>query len=585
MVMASLIFLLLQRAGLLLVLGFALTRMPAVRRLLTPRYSWGIAAVDSLIFGALGIFATQFDVQWTTIGVVAHGWVGHLQPDAMLIGPNLVATVIAGLLGGTSVGVAAGLITGAFVYWQGGDIVMANALIHPVAGLFCGLVGRFFAQERVIAPVKALFVGMFVPIMHMSLLLICAQDTPTSIALVNQIGLPLVLTNSLAIAIFTAIIRAALSERDQQAALETQRALRIAEAALPQLRQPLHYETAGKLARLLLEELRIAAVSVTNRQEVLAHIGVGADHHQQGQPLRMQLARTAIESGDIQATSERDVIQCNQPNCPLHSAIMVPIQQAGEVVGLINLFFQRTQPVRSVDMELARGLGHLISKQMDVAAAEKMKQLVQDARLRNLQAQVNPHFLFNTLHMITALIRINPDQARHTVVQLGQFMRHNLRVTAFSKIPLQEEIEHLKAYIEILKMRFDHQLTVHLAVEENTWSARIPPCTLQPLVENCIKHGLTDSRDPWSIEIGICQIGDVVHVHVQDNGCGIPLSTIARLGKQPLADNANSGFGIYSVNQRLLGLFGVTSALHIRNLEPTGCEVSFCIPAMYAKEE
>lgn len=582
--MLSLSFMLLQRAGLLLVLGFALTRLPVIRLLLRPRRSVTTAAIDAVIFGLLGIFATEFDVEWTQFGSVAHGWLLHVPTNAMLIGPNLVAIVIAGLLGGPTVGIAAGLMTGAFVYWQGGEGAIANAVIQPLSGLFSGAVARFFPQERVIAPLKALFVGMFVPIIHMSLVLIIAYDTPSSILVVNQIALPLVLTNSVAIAIFTAIIRAALVEREQQAAFETQRALRITESALPFLRQPLHYETASQLARLLRDELQIAAVSITNREEVLAHIGIASDHHRQGQALRMQLARVAIQSGELQATNERDVIQCNAIDCPLHSAIMVPFEQAGEVVGLINLYFERTEPVRSIEIELARGLGHLISKQMDVVAAENMKQLVLDAKLRNLQAQVNPHFLFNTLHMITALIRVNPNQARHIVVQLGQYMRHNLRITAFSKIPLQQELEHLEAYIEILKMRFEDQLTLRINVDEDTLSAFIPPCTLQPLVENAIKHGLTDAAVPWNIDIALKKVGRDVWICVKDNGVGISPDVISMLGDEPLSSETSRGFGIYNVNQRLRGLYGPSAGLHLENLEPSGCVVSFVIPLLYVKE-
>ncbi|MBO8170759.1 MAG: histidine kinase [Bacillaceae bacterium] len=567
-----------ERIGLLLIVAFMMTRIPSFRYLLDRELNYKTIIYYSLIFGLYGMICVHVGVVITDHVMTTPLWTYQLNDNQMLVGSTLVAVVIAGLLGGPFVGLGSGMIVATYLVLLGGDFLVANSLVNPLAGLFAGFTARFFSEERVIAPAKALFIGMFTPILHMTLLLIFTEDPNKSIQIVNTIGIPLVITDSIAIAIFTAMIRVALNEKEQEAALETRRALKIAEEALPHLKQGFHFQSAMEIARLLRNELKIAAVSLTNKEMVLAHIGLGSDHHKQGEPLQTVLSFEALKTGEIKIARNPGQIHCNDPGCPLHAAIIVPIKQSGEVTGLIKLYFKRSQQIRAVEIALAQGLGKLISNQLDVVAAEKMKSLIQEAELRNLQAQINPHFLFNTLHSVATSIRSNPSLARHLVIQLGHFMRMNLKLTRTSLIQLEKELEHLRAYLEIVKVRFADQLTIDYDVEEGVREAMIPPFTLQPLVENCIQHGLKDVEHGGEIRIHINQKGNQIRIEIQDNGKGIPEHIIHKLGSQPLQSQAGNGIGIYNVNQRLINLLGESSGLHFKNLKPAGCCISFQIP-------
>lgn len=139
----------------------------------------------------------------------------------------------------------------------------------------------------------------------------------------------------------------------------------------------------------------------------------------------------AIESGEVQVITEKEEIHCPHKNCPLGAAILIPFAQSGRVVGLIKIYFKRPQQIREVDIALAQGLSKLISNQLNMAEAEKLSILMKDAELRTLQAQINPHFLFNTLNTIVSLIRMNPASARHvTLIILPHINTHfsNARV-------------------------------------------------------------------------------------------------------------------------------------------------------------
>ncbi|HET7578684.1 MAG TPA: LytS/YhcK type 5TM receptor domain-containing protein [Bacillales bacterium] len=586
--MEQLTIVLFERIGMLLVFAFMLTRIPSFRYLLDREIGVKTVIYHSIIFGIFGIAAAQAGVVLSDGQITSHLWTLQLSDGQTLVGSTLVAVVIAGLLGGPYVGLGAGLIVAVYLQYLGGETVMASSVANLLAGLLAGFTARFFSQERVIAPEKALFIGMFTPILHMCLLLIFTSAPPHAIRLVNEIGLPLVITNSVAIAIFTAMIRVALNEQEQGAALETTRALKIAEKTLPHLKRGFHYETAQTIAELLYGELKITAVSLTNTEKVLAHVGSGDDHHKRGQPLQTILSEQALETGEIQIAYERSQIQCSNERCPLQAAIIVPIWQSGEVAGLIKLYFQRSQQIRAIEIALARGLGKLISHQLDVAAAENMKALIQDAELRNLQAQINPHFLFNTLHSIDVLVRINPKLARHLIVQLSHLMRSNLSLTSTSLIPLEKEVKHLQAYLEIVKVRFADQLEVLFSMEDGLCQTQIPPFTLQPLVENSIEHGLKDVEAGGRIEIVVKRSNAAVQVEIRDNGNGIPAPILLKLGKQPLYTTENrekdNGTGIYNVHQRLISLLGEGAGLHFENRPGGGCTVSFQIPVVMNSE-
>src|SRR5690625_5232212 len=154
----------------------------------------------------------------------------------MFISLSIIAIVIAGLLGGPLVGLGAGIIVGIHLGFLGGIGWVANMLVNPLTGLLAGLTGRFFSKARVISPIQALFIGVFPPILQMQLLLVLYPQNQHIIQFVNLVGLPLVFSNSVAIAIFTAMIGIVLKEQENEAALATRQALTIAEEALPFLK-------------------------------------------------------------------------------------------------------------------------------------------------------------------------------------------------------------------------------------------------------------------------------------------------------------------------------------------------------------
>lgn len=194
----------------------------------------------------------------------------------------------------------------------------------------------------------------------MGLILMFIPDQEAGIRIVNHIGIPLVLTNAIALAIITMMIRSALKEMEREAALETNRALSIAEKTLPHLKDATLDSNAKAMADLLYEELNAAAIAIADQHKVLSFVGEGQDHHQVGDPIKMRLSQVALNTGEIQVAYNQSELQCLHESCPLQTAIMIPLYRSREVIGLINLYFKHSQQIRAVEVELAKGLGTII---------------------------------------------------------------------------------------------------------------------------------------------------------------------------------------------------------------------------------
>lgn len=575
--MNYLTFILFERIGLLLVVAFVLTRIPGFKTLLYREFSMKMTIIHTLIFGLFAIASTTFGIIIDGDMIITHELIFSVADNQMIVSLSLVAVVIAGLLGGPVVGLGAGIIAGIHLLFLGGIGWFANLMINPITGLLAGLTGRFFSKERVISPVQALLIGLFPPILQMQLLLILHPQETKIIEVVNTIGLPLVLSNSIGIAIFTAMIGIVLKEQENEAALATKQALTIAEEALPFLKKESPDEMAEGIANLLYKRLKVAAISVTDGDHVLAHVGLGDDHHKPGHKIITPLSARALEEGVVKVAYTKSDIQCKDTSCLLEAAIIVPIN-AESTTSLIKFYFKKAQDIRPVEHVLARGLGQLISNQLNAIAHEKIQANILDAELRSLQAQINPHFLFNTLNLIATLFRVDPKRARHITIQLANFMRFNLKLVSESLITMDRECEHVSSYIEIIQARFSNRMEIKFTQNTSVGHVLIPPSTIQPLVENSIEHGLNNVTNNGEVIVDIKRDNDFVRVSVIDNGKGFSTAELNELGKKKIVDNQDGGAGLYNVNQRLISLLGDESQLHFRNLDSGCSEVYFSLP-------
>ncbi|WP_369345685.1 LytS/YhcK type 5TM receptor domain-containing protein [Caldalkalibacillus mannanilyticus] len=261
-----------ERMGILLVMAFIVSRIPSFKFLLDREVNWRTSLYYSLIFGLFSMAGGLAGVGLSGTELTRSLWFPVLDEASGLAHTGIVGIVMAGLLGGPIVGLGAGLLAGFQLYMMGGITAVAYGLSSPFIGLLAGFSARFFSSERIISPVKSFFIGMFSTILAMCFIFIFTKSSESAILFVDVAGIPMVITTSLGIAIFTTMIRIVLNEKEQAQAIETTRALNIAERVLPFLKKGVDYDTAGSTAHVLMNELQPAAVAVTDTSKILAHL-------------------------------------------------------------------------------------------------------------------------------------------------------------------------------------------------------------------------------------------------------------------------------------------------------------------------
>ena len=205
----------------------------------------------------------------------------------------------------------------------------------------------------------------------------------------------------------------------------------------------------------------------------------------------------------------------------------------------------------------------------ELKASQLRTQLVQ-SQLEALKMQVHPHFLFNTLHSISALLSKDTDAARKMISRLGDFLRLTLENSGSMEVTLQQEIEFLHGYLEIERIRFQDRLTTDIRVDPEILDVRVPNLILQPIVENAMRHAIGNSTS-GRVEISAAPRNGVVRIEVKDNGPGIDIDRIldVRHGK---------GVGLANTQARLVGLYGDEARFELSNNPSGGLLVALEIP-------
>ncbi len=201
-------------------------------------------------------------------------------------------------------------------------------------------------------------------------------------------------------------------------------------------------------------------------------------------------------------------------------------------------------------------------------AVEQMRAELAEAELRALRAQINPHFLFNTLNSIASLIRVDPEAAEDTTTRLADIFRYVLRASESGTAQLSDELEFLRAYLEIERTRFGERLRIEERIEPGIGAIEIPGLLLQPLVENAVRYAVAPRPEGGRITLSASRAGDLLTLEVADDGPGMSG------GEAP----SGSGFGLRSVRERLLTA-GPPHAFEIDTAPGRGTTIRITIPA------
>jgi two-component system LytT family sensor kinase len=343
-------------------------------------------------------------------------------------------------------------------------------------------------------------------------------------------------------------------------------ALHAATATLPHLRRGLGQATAAKAVPHLRALTQSTALALADRETLLAIDGSGAVRALAGEPLE-----TLFEEGP----DDRVHVDPRLEVADLHlgGAVVAPVIVRGRRVGSLAAFYARGRRIRPEDTRVVDDAAELVAAQLELAAVEEQEERLAQAELRALRAQISPHFVYNALAAVASYIHTRPDEARELLTDFAEFTRYAFRRER-PYVTLADELHYVEKYLNLERARFGDRLRVRLAVAPEILPAVVPVLSLQPLVENAVRHGMQDAGSGGVlIEILGQDLGADARVRVRDNGAGMSAAAV-----RAALDGGSGGIGLQNVHRRLESSFGAGYGLEIESAEGEGTEVRLTVP-------
>ena len=355
----------------------------------------------------------------------------------------------------------------------------------------------------------------------------------------------------------------------------TERTLRVATNTLAHLHGGLTEENARAICALLLPETAACGVAITDRERVLAYEGELKTSFVPGSPNSKSTAEV-IDSKRMETfvaldDDGQDIRRFSMGNRQKgHSfGIVVPLLVQDRTVGTIKLYYLRDLDIDRTQLTIAEGLGMLLSTQLSAYELDRQAELAARAEVKALQAQINPHFLFNALNTIASFTRTNPTKARDLLREFSLFYRRTLESSEKTVIPLAQELEQTRRYLKIEKARFGEDRIVESEhVEAGCENLMVPSFLVQPIVENAVRHAMRD-EGALHVDIHVASDGDDILIAVADDGLGMGEDVAKRLlaatESRPAGGGAGKGTGmaLRNVAERVERFFGATSGVEI----------------------
>ncbi|BAL80707.1 LytS/YhcK type 5TM receptor domain-containing protein [Caldisericum exile] len=545
-----------QSLTVIITVAFLLTQTPIARSLFNLEQS-----VKKQIY--LGIFFGFISILGTLLGVQTHDAVANIRD---------IGAITGGLFGGPIVGLIAGLMGGVHRASLGGFTGNSCALATILNGIFAGLLYTR-KKEKFFSPLGGFIFAALAESFHMILVLLISPPFNKAIELIKEVSGPMISANAVGVGLFLLVIRVSFIEKEIVSAITSEKVLKITEKTLPILSKGLTPETADETVKVILENTNLDAVGITDTEKILAFRGIGSDHHKPLSPILTTSTQKALTSGKIVLMKNEFDVGCSVKECPLSSGVVVPLKDSsGNVFGVLKLYRKERNTMTPFDVEMAIGLANILSLQVELNKLETEKKMKTFFQLKALQSRINPHFLFNSLNTINYVIRSDPNKGRELIQRLSFILRKTID-TEETLSTLEEEIDLVKAYLEIEKERFKDRLHCEFNIDSSLYDVKVPALILQPVVENAVKHGFSLTKRNITIKVSAYRRGNYVYITIEDNGRGINEETL-----ETLFDENKKSLGIRNVRDRIMNLYGNKAIFKIKSAVNVGTKVIIGIP-------
>jgi two-component system LytT family sensor kinase len=327
-------------------------------------------------------------------------------------------------------------------------------------------------------------------------------------------------------------------------------ALHAAAATLPHLRRGLARDSAAKAIGHLHALTQAEAVLIADLDSVLAVSGDG---------VRVTEPPDAGERVSVEG-----------------HAVVAPLVVQGRRIGALAAYYDPERRLRPEDTRVVSEVASLVSAQVELSALAEQEERLAQAELRALRAQISPHFIYNALAAVANSIHTRPEEARELLTEFAEFTRYAFRGNR-SYVTLADELHYVEKYLRLEQARFGDRLDVRVSVAPEVLTAVVPVLSMQPLVENAVRHGVESAAGPCRIEILGLDLDADVELTVKDGGAGMSAGEAAAA----LAGRG-AGIGLANVHARLQSTFGPEYGLEVESRPGEGTAVRMLVPKFRA---
>jgi two-component system LytT family sensor kinase len=537
--------------GYIIAIAFFFTKLKRAKDIFThKKYSKKDVFILSCFFSILAIIGTYTGADYR----------------GAIVNVRNIGVVVGGILAGPEVGILAGFIAGLHRLFI--DVDPITTIPCATATMIGGFITAYLYKK---CNEKNFYLygflgGFLVENLSMLLILVMGKDFELAKDIVSNIYFPMILANAVGVSIVLLIIQDIIEEKDIIAGKQAKLSLEIANKTLPYFRNG---ESLNEVCKIISDSLGAKAVVITNEKYITASYSTSEDFKIAHTDIKSEVTKKVLKTGKICIIGQCDDVKYFQcVTGKIKSCIISPLFQGDKVSGTLKIYFDTKENVTASNQYLVEGLSLLISTQLELSSVENLKTMAKEAELKALQTQINPHFLFNALHTTSFFVRKDPNKAREIIIDLSTYLRYNLE-NSCKLVPLEMELEQVKAYFNIEKARFGDKISLNIDVDENIKNISIPSLIIQPLVENSIKHGLLKKREGGFVNIIAKKENKGCLITIEDNGVGIDQKIIDNLD-----DRIDKNIGLKNVHNRIKLIYG--KGLVVEKLE-TGTKISFYI--------
>lgn len=489
---------------------------------------------------------------FTFIGLCGLYW--NVPVNGGLINFRSVGPIVGGYIGGPFVGMITGILVGGcriLLYQTSANEV--HGLMTVLQGITAGLLSSWIKNRSHMWFFSFLYT-LIIEFCSAFFLLLIFQPSGIERKDILLTVFPIVVTNSVAVALFIGVLEDSLQLTQRISFFTAQMMFRSVNIVIRSVHSELNKENLSQISDIIMRSLpELAAVSLTS--------GTAS----------FLLKTPSLEGKDF---IEKALKEARSGSDNLHSkGIWISrVDYHGDLTSEMIAVNMPGSPLTHFEIEFLSGMQKLIETISLFTHLKKEEELLKESEIRMLQAQINPHFLFNTLNTINYYCMADPETAINLIGYLSDYYRYSL-TNPTSLVSVSEELQDIKAYVQLERARFEDRLRVIYHIPKEL-PLKIPPLLLQPLVENAIEHGICTLPKGGIIWIGIKECPKSFKFYVADNGVGIKKEVRRTLLKETGERNC---IGLINVHKRLIAMYGNTRGLSLHSREGKGTIVSFHI--------